>query len=537
MKNKKRFIAAVMALAMTAALTPTTAFADEHSLTEAGSRETSLNYRVNESFLVTIPMTVTLGDTATIKAENVNLKNGKSLNVTLSGTSEADNSFKLKTKDNDELDYTVTRESSEGEAVNVGVNVLTVPNTENGGTATLSFNAPASDSTLKAGDYNGSVTFTISVKTNTSGVAIDDKSKTALIKGETLDLTATVDDAATDKTITWKSSDDTVASVDSTGKVTANKTGSAIITVTATNGTADTSDDKTDTITITVTNPANGITLNKTTLALTKGSNETLTATVDPTDADGTVTWSSNNTSVATVDSNGKVTAVAKGSATITASIGGKSAECVVTVTNPANGITLNKTELDLTKGSNETLIATVDPTDADGTVSWSSSDDTVATVDSNGEVTAIAPGTATITATIGGKSATCSITVPSITVPVIWSGDVLTGFASTINFNGITLTSSSGDARNYNTFFDYGMNTFTAPEGKKFTKIEIVCTYYGGGWSGATSEKIGTYQPYPDDDPDYWRDIYTVTWTGDDSEVSFQSDIYDVQTITFTLG
>ena len=175
-------------------------------------------------------------------------------------------------------------------------------------------------------------------------MTIDDKTTTALTKGNTLNLSATVDDAATDKTITWSSSDDTIASVDGTGKVTANKSGTATITVTATNGTEDTSDDKTDTIEITVTNSATGITLNKSALTLAEGSNETLTATVSPTDADGVVSWSSNNTSVATVDSNGKVTAVASGTATITATIGSKSATCTVTVSVNNETLTLSHT-------------------------------------------------------------------------------------------------------------------------------------------------------------------------------------------------
>jgi len=164
-----------------------------------------------------------------------------------------------------------------------------------------------------------------------TSVAIDDKTTTALTKGNTLTLSATVDDVATDKTVVWSSSDDSVASVEN-GVVTANKSGTATITVTATNGTEDTSDDKTDTITITVTNPATGISLNKSTLTLTVGNDETLTANVTPTDADGSVTWSSSDTNVATVDSNGKVTAVAAGTATITATAGNKSATCTVTV-------------------------------------------------------------------------------------------------------------------------------------------------------------------------------------------------------------
>ncbi len=79
--------------------------------------------------------------------------------------------------------------------------------------------------------------------------------------------------------------------------------------------------------------PATGISLNKSTLSLVEGNYETLTATVDPTDTTDTVTWSSDKTSVATVDSTGKVTAVAAGTAKITATAGTKTATCTVTVT------------------------------------------------------------------------------------------------------------------------------------------------------------------------------------------------------------
>lgn len=163
--------------------------------------------------------------------------------------------------------------------------------------------------------------------------------------------------------------------------------------------------------------------LNKTSLTLDVGKSDTLTATITPSNAtDQNVTWSSDNQNVATVDANGKVTAVAKGSTTITATAAdgsGEKATCSVTVKEaaivPVESVSLDKTSLELTEGETAQLNATVLPeTATNRNVTWSSNAPGVATVDSSGKVTAVAPGTATITVTTadGGKTATCTVTV-----------------------------------------------------------------------------------------------------------------------------
>ena len=178
------------------------------------------------------------------------------------------------------------------------------------------------------------------------------------------------------------------------------------------------SDSKELTLTI---NPApvlvTSVTLNTSELSLYTGQSEILTATVQPEDATNkNVTWSSDKPEVATVE-NGEVTAKAAGTATITATADGKSATCTVTVTAatvPVTGVTLNKTSTSLYVGDTETLTATVAPDNAtDKTVTWTSSNPSVATVE-NGVVTAVAPGTATITVTTadGSFTATCAVTV-----------------------------------------------------------------------------------------------------------------------------
>ena len=172
--------------------------------------------------------------------------------------------------------------------------------------------------------------------------------------------------------------------------------------------------------------PVASVSLDKTSLSLNTGDSSTLTATVYPTNATNqNVSWSSSNTSVATVN-NGTVTAVAAGTATITVTTedGNKTASCSVTVTNPNVAVTsvgLDKTSLSLNTGDSSTLTATVYPTNATNqNVSWSSSNTSVATVN-NGTVTAVAAGTATITVTTadGNKTASCSVTVTNSNVAV----------------------------------------------------------------------------------------------------------------------
>ncbi len=169
---------------------------------------------------------------------------------------------------------------------------------------------------------------------------------------------------------------------------------------------------------------ATGVTLDKTTLALTVGGESTLKATVAPTGASQSVTWKSSDTSVATVDTAGTVKAVKAGTATITVTTadGKRTATCAVTVTEGI-AVSLDKTTLSLQTGGTAKLTATVTPTTtADKTVTWKSSDEDVIAVDTNGNVTAVGKGSATITATSNvdtTKSATCSVTVTEATIAV----------------------------------------------------------------------------------------------------------------------
>ena len=169
----------------------------------------------------------------------------------------------------------------------------------------------------------------------------------------------------------------------------------------------------------------NGVSLKPNTLSLKVGKAEALSAVVIPANADNkTVSWSTSDPSVATV-ANGLVTAVKEGSATITVTTadGGKTATCAVTVSAiyvPVTGITIDQgATAEVEEGNTITLTATVQPDNAtDKTVTWSSSNDAIATV-ANGVVTGVTPGEVVITAKAGDKTATCVVKVKAAVVPV----------------------------------------------------------------------------------------------------------------------
>ena len=177
-------------------------------------------------------------------------------------------------------------------------------------------------------------------------------------------------------------------------------------------------------IKIIIENPVTSITLNAEQLTMEYGTKEQLTATVAPDDADDPgLTWTSDNEEVATVDENGLVTAVSVGEANITATAvdgSGVTATCKVTVTPKlVTSVILDESELTIEKNFTEQLTATVAPDDADNlSLTWTSDNEEVATVDENGLVTAVGEGTATITATANdgsGVSASCVVTVTFI--------------------------------------------------------------------------------------------------------------------------
>lgn len=228
-----------------------------------------------------------------------------------------------------------------------------------------------------------------------------------LVKGqsETLEATVTPEDADNVE-ITWKSSDEEVATVSSEGEVTAVYPGNAVISATA-GGITATCDVEV------IAQDVESISLNETDVEIIKDETFQLVAEILPEGTGAAVEWTTSDYYVASADENGVVTGKAVGKATITATAGGKSATCKVTVLPvDAQSISISPDEITLAQGESQQLTATVEPENYDGTIEWTSDNTNVAVVSINGEVTAVANSTATITAAINGISATCKVTV-----------------------------------------------------------------------------------------------------------------------------
>lgn len=259
--------------------------------------------------------------------------------------------------------------------------------------------------------------------------------KQKIMVGESFMISAKISPSnATDKSLAWTSSNTSILTVDQGGKVKALKKGTATVTATAKDGSG-----KKGTCVVTVDEkvcpeppvPENPVLVHSVTLVpeeatIRVGETTGIAATVEPEDAyNKKLTWTSNNNRVATVDKEtGVVTAVSPGTAIITATAldgSEESGTCMITVvpegTILPESVTIVPEARTLRVDDTATFTATVSPAGADQTVSWRSSDPTVATVE-NGIVTAKGAGIATITAeSINGKIDTCEVTVISLTI------------------------------------------------------------------------------------------------------------------------
>ena len=237
-------------------------------------------------------------------------------------------------------------------------------------------------------------------------------------------------------------------------------------------------------------------------LSVKKGASAQLTAIVNPSNAtDRTVAWKSSNTAVATV-ANGKVTGVKAGTATITAKAGSKTAAVTVTVTDgvvPVSSVKITGAtsgKLSVAKGASKQLGATVGPDDATyKTVTWTSSNTAVATVDKTGKVTGVKAGTATITAKAGSKTAAVTVTVAGAAARpmTVWYRPSSVWKSARVYYKVATYPATSGNASM--TEACGGWYRFTIPDTKgKAVKVSFT---NGTSWDGNGKAADGTLRGY----------------------------------------
>lgn len=272
--------------------------------------------------------------------------------------------------------------------------------------------------TVTAKDGSGKkATCTVTVTQPVKGVTVS-PSSVVIQKDNVQKLTASVvPENATNKKLIYKSSNETVAVVSNDGIITARSEGWATITVCSEENQA-----IYGTCTVKVGLPVyvTKITLDTTNVTMWAGATRQLGVSIEPANADiKTVTYGSSNPDVATVSSNGLITAKKKGTATITVTAtdgSGKSASCAVIVKQPVTGIQITPNGFTLVKGDVKDLKANVSPADADNPdVIWTSSNTNIAAVSSKGQVTAVNEGSCVITATCKDNasiSASCTIVV-----------------------------------------------------------------------------------------------------------------------------
>ena len=233
------------------------------------------------------------------------------------------------------------------------------------------------------------------------------KTEAVLGVSQTCTLKATVEGAAEFSEVTWSSSNKNVASVNSSGKISAKATGTATITAKAKNG-------KTVSCKITVNPAPESVSINKTAVNIGVGQNYSLSTELTPSNAVTYCSWSSSDTSIATVNSSGQITGKKVGTATITVKTSnGKTASCKVNVKKAPTGISFDTTELSLNVDEEYTLVKTLSPANSATSYKWKSSNVKVATINSSSKIVAKGKGTAVITVTTyNGKTASCTVNV-----------------------------------------------------------------------------------------------------------------------------
>ena len=339
--------------------------------------------------------------------------------IAVSSVTLSTSSISLKVGETYTLTATISPDNADNKKVIWSSDNASVASVDNSGVVTAV--APGETSVIAKSDDGGKqasckITVT-SRETKVTGVSLNQTSMEIAVGDECV-LTATVTpEDATNRNVSWMSSDDAIASV-ANGKVKALTVGKAKITVETEDG------GKTAECSVNVvekTYAVESVSLNRDEISLVEGESETLTAKVLPENATNkNISWSVADDKIATVD-DGKVTAVKAGETkvTVTTEDGGKTAECKVKVTAKTvsvQSVTLDKESLEMGVEDTYTLKASISPSNAtDKSVSWESGNPLVATV-SDGLVTAISPGEAIVKVITvdGGKTAECLVTVKS---------------------------------------------------------------------------------------------------------------------------
>lgn len=229
------------------------------------------------------------------------------------------------------------------------------------------------------------------------GVKINNCSNMYVGERQTATVSITPDDAL-NKNILWSSSNKNVATISSEGEIVAHINGNTTISVQTKDG------NFVDSMNISVFDHTTAVSISNTSLQIKMGDKERLTAQTLPLGtSDGQITWSSSDDDIATVDENGNVKGIAKGTCTITATSvdGGYTKGCAVTVAQPVQSIQLEKHETNLKVGETEELRVQITPNDANNkNIKWTSEDETIATVNEEGVIAGVKSGKVRIYAT-----------------------------------------------------------------------------------------------------------------------------------------
>ena len=283
------------------------------------------------------------------------------------------------------------------------------------------------------------------------GIAMD-YDRVELNVGDDYRLTAVVSPAnATDPSVTWSSSNPAVVTVDESGMLHAVSSGNATIVVQTNDG------GFIDMTNVTVLQPVTSIELSETEMSVKKGTVFWLDAKVIPDTADNkNITWSSSDTSLATVDQTGKVTTLAVGTVTIScvSEDNGSVAYCVVEITEPVTGLALNTNYQEMVAGTKFVIVPTILPIEAPNkNVTFVSSDPEVATVDENGVVTALIGGKCEILVTTEESklTATCTIVVKEFvsSIEITGSKDLL-NVGDSVQLKASVLSDTASDKTVY---------------------------------------------------------------------------------------